>query len=249
MPDFIYITTLNGLQELYIVKPLLQEEGIRFYIKNENMIQMNPLYANATGGLDVMVESPDAQRAYDILKEAGYIIEEIKPLKLPLIDIISESFHSVSDSIVQIKNHRLFKHFGVSKTLIGLTALLLTIVFTTAYVFRNKAENVMGEWCVVEMYYNNTPLQPHTIGYKKQIWHGCEESVMFISNGYVYLPGIGSKEVVGDYIIEDDEIVITQCDTLEALYKGTYDYEFDSYGENVTLASENMVLYLHKFTH
>lgn len=79
MPDFIYITTLNGLQELYIVKPLLQEEGIKFYIKNENMLQMNPLSSVGTGGMDVMVESPDAQRAYDILKEAGYIIEEREP--------------------------------------------------------------------------------------------------------------------------------------------------------------------------
>jgi hypothetical protein len=81
MPDFILVTTLNGLQELYIVKPLLEEENINFYIKNENFIQMDPLYSVGTGGLDVMVVEDDAQRAYDILKDAGYIIEEtdIKP--------------------------------------------------------------------------------------------------------------------------------------------------------------------------
>jgi hypothetical protein len=76
MPDFILVTTLNGLQELYIVKPLLEEESINFYIKNENFIQMDPLYSVGTGGLDVMVVEDDAQRAYDILKDAGYIIED-----------------------------------------------------------------------------------------------------------------------------------------------------------------------------
>lgn len=76
MPDFIRVTTLNGLQELYIVKPLLEEEEINFYIKNENMLQMDPLASVGTGGMDVMVETSHEQRAYDILKEAGYILEE-----------------------------------------------------------------------------------------------------------------------------------------------------------------------------
>ena len=46
-----------------------QEDGINCWLKDENTVTINPILTNAIGGIKLMVESTQAERAATILKE------------------------------------------------------------------------------------------------------------------------------------------------------------------------------------
>ncbi len=75
-PDFVYVATLPSIHDLMMATPLLNDAGITYYTKNENLISINPLFSNATGGIDIMVKTDEAEVAHTILKQHGYIIDE-----------------------------------------------------------------------------------------------------------------------------------------------------------------------------
>ena len=68
-----------------------------------------------------MVATADAPRAYDILTEAGYIIEETEPLNLPLLDSIREWFYSLND--ISFKKYK-----GVAIVFLIITTVIISVV-------------------------------------------------------------------------------------------------------------------------
>jgi hypothetical protein len=247
MPDFVYVTTLNSLQDLYIAKPLLESEGITFYIKNENMLQMNPLYSNATGGLDVMVATADAQRAYDILKEAGYIIEEVEP-HLPLLDGARNLFLRIGDSKLN------------KSVLLGITCILFITGFVLYSFYGGPSQDDYSlnatdlrnsKWFVKGIIQSGNELKMHTIGKKGDNLTNLlstNEIVDFDGFQTIKLPGFESKAVKGTYsIITYDSVLVEKCDTLGWIYDGTYSIKFSEGGIRVEMIKDSMVIKLSKF--
>ena len=67
MDDWVTLATFNHPFEAQPLKGLLESEGIRCYLTNENLVAVNPLYANAVGGVELRVPSEEHERARRIL--------------------------------------------------------------------------------------------------------------------------------------------------------------------------------------
>jgi Putative prokaryotic signal transducing protein len=67
MSDFIVINAYTNYVEAHIARGVLEEEGIESWLKDENTVTIDPILTNAIGGIKLMVESSQAQRAVDIL--------------------------------------------------------------------------------------------------------------------------------------------------------------------------------------
>lgn len=64
------IACIDRLQEAYILKSILEEEGIPVFLKDEMTARS---YMNPMGTIDLQVPDTDAKRAYDLLVEGGHI--------------------------------------------------------------------------------------------------------------------------------------------------------------------------------
>ena len=73
MEDWITVITFTFPSESYVPRSVLESEGIEVFMKDELTAQVHNFYSNAIGGVKLMVRKDDARRAYEILKEAGFI--------------------------------------------------------------------------------------------------------------------------------------------------------------------------------
>ncbi len=65
--DFILLNSYNNYIEAHIAKGVLEEEGIKSWLKDEHTLTIGPILTNAVGGIKIMVAKEDAERALDIL--------------------------------------------------------------------------------------------------------------------------------------------------------------------------------------
>jgi hypothetical protein len=65
--DFVTLTTYTYNTEAYILVAKLEAEGIRCFLKNENLLSTQQFLSNAVGGLDVQVMKNDLHKAREIL--------------------------------------------------------------------------------------------------------------------------------------------------------------------------------------
>src|SRR5689334_20715715 len=96
-----YITLLTASSfsypsEIYVVRAMLESEGIECFLKDELTAQVNHFYSPAIGGVKLQVYESDLEKAKQLLIENGYFKEqEIRPetpgkldnftAKLPLV--------------------------------------------------------------------------------------------------------------------------------------------------------------------
>jgi hypothetical protein len=85
---FITIATFNNLTEAHIVKGRLEASGILCFLKDENIVAVQPFYSFAVGGIKLQVTEGDVEEAHDILKqirlgENEYILDDSIELALP----------------------------------------------------------------------------------------------------------------------------------------------------------------------
>lgn len=57
--------------EAIIYKGKLESEGIEVYIRDNNIVDSNPLYSNAVGGIKLFVKNEDVAKAQIILSEVS----------------------------------------------------------------------------------------------------------------------------------------------------------------------------------
>ena len=55
------------LTSAYLIKGLLEENGIECFVANENVTTANPLYTNAVGGIPVEINEKDREEALAII--------------------------------------------------------------------------------------------------------------------------------------------------------------------------------------
>ena len=70
--NIITLTTENDLTSAYLIKGLLEENGIECFIANENITTANPLYMNAVGGIDIQILEQDKEEAERVLLRNKY---------------------------------------------------------------------------------------------------------------------------------------------------------------------------------
>jgi hypothetical protein len=66
--DFITIKTFSDKFEALLDKSKLESEGIFCFLKNETLLDTNPLLSVAFGNYQLQCKKEDTQKALDILK-------------------------------------------------------------------------------------------------------------------------------------------------------------------------------------
>lgn len=67
--DLVCVQTFSDYVEAHIVMGALQNEGIKCWLKDENIVTINPLFTNAVGGIKLMVAEDQQQDARKILQQ------------------------------------------------------------------------------------------------------------------------------------------------------------------------------------
>lgn len=81
--------TFDNAMEAHLLKTKLESEGIRCFLFDEHLINMNPLYSVAVGGVKLKIAAADQERTLQLLKEleAGDTLDENgEVLKCPECD-------------------------------------------------------------------------------------------------------------------------------------------------------------------
>jgi hypothetical protein len=66
---FIIAQVYNNYIDANIIMGRLQEEGINCWLKDENTVTIDPVLANAVGGIKLMVPESQAERAFGLLRQ------------------------------------------------------------------------------------------------------------------------------------------------------------------------------------
>ncbi len=65
----VTLTTVNWIGEADALCALLEANGIKTFVPDQNTVTVNPIYANAIGGIRIQVAGTDVTRARNILEE------------------------------------------------------------------------------------------------------------------------------------------------------------------------------------
>lgn len=81
MTRFITVATFQYPQQAHVIKSKLESQGIAVFLRDELTIQAYNYLSNAVGGIKLQIIESDYEKAYPLLKEAGFIeYEEEKRL-------------------------------------------------------------------------------------------------------------------------------------------------------------------------
>jgi hypothetical protein len=74
-PHFRFITvyTCTYPHEASLIRSLLEANGIKCFVPDENTVNVNPFYSLAIGGLRIQVDETDVENALKLLKDHEYI--------------------------------------------------------------------------------------------------------------------------------------------------------------------------------
>jgi len=67
--DFVLLQSFTNYIDAHIILGRLQEDGINCWLKDENIVTLNPILTNATGGIKVMVAGDQLQQAQSLLHQ------------------------------------------------------------------------------------------------------------------------------------------------------------------------------------
>jgi DNA-directed RNA polymerase subunit RPC12/RpoP len=65
--DFILLQSFTNYIDAHIILGRLQEEGINCWLKDENVVTVNPILTNAAGGIKLMVSEDQFEKAQNLL--------------------------------------------------------------------------------------------------------------------------------------------------------------------------------------
>ena len=67
MKEFVTVAIFNFPHETYILKNLLENEGISYFFENETLVAIDPFVSIAYGGIKLKVHPNDLERTKVIL--------------------------------------------------------------------------------------------------------------------------------------------------------------------------------------
>ena len=67
MKDFIIVAIFNFPHETFILKNLLENEGISYFFENEMLVSIDPFASIAYGGIKLKVHLQDLERTKEML--------------------------------------------------------------------------------------------------------------------------------------------------------------------------------------
>ncbi|HSY60994.1 MAG TPA: hypothetical protein VK796_03915 [Cytophaga sp.] len=66
--DLITLQTFQLAHKAYLLKSILESEGIESYIYDEHIVTAQPMYANTVGGIKLKIQKKDFEKTCQILE-------------------------------------------------------------------------------------------------------------------------------------------------------------------------------------
>jgi len=202
MEGWTTILTFTYPHEAYMAKARLESEGIEAVIFDDLVSQINNFYSNAIGGVKLLVRAEQAQAAYKILVDGGYIVET-PPRESKFLNSMDAKTASIP----------LFKYLPVG---LRLTVITLTIIafFVTVGVFAfqpNDSEKLKkGYWCVDKMIIDG---QEYTFGNDTSLGMiRCAELMYFGPLNQGNFPGFNKANIHPRWTLENGNLIITKVE-------------------------------------
>jgi predicted RNA-binding Zn-ribbon protein involved in translation (DUF1610 family) len=79
--EFVLLNVYTNYVDAHIAKGVLEEQEINCWLKDENIVTIDPMLTNAVGGIKLMVEKENAVRAAEVLQ--ALINEQKSSLSCP----------------------------------------------------------------------------------------------------------------------------------------------------------------------
>lgn len=131
----ITIQVFENYFEAHILKSRLENDGIKCFIHDENMVSLNPLYNVTLGGIKLKVEEHD-------VKKAKTIISEIENTSLT-------NDHNQAIRCPNCGSENIYAHFKSIKSIKALFAMLLSFllfIYPPYYKTLNKCKECGSEF-------------------------------------------------------------------------------------------------------
>ena len=104
---FTLLRRFQYSSEAIIYQGKLESQGIEVFLRDNNIVDSNPLYSNAVGGVKMFVKTEDFDKANEILGEVSLysVDDENQPIKCP------ECGAEQVDMVTSIKDWKSFFSF------------------------------------------------------------------------------------------------------------------------------------------
>lgn len=213
MSVYITVATFTLPSELAVAKTKLESEGIESRVLNELTIQSHNFLSNAIGGVQLQVLESDFKLAYSILAEGGFI-----QMETPKKSIIQKKLES------PIAQKRV-KYALVVFVTLSILIVIIGISTTSRPIISEVL--VSDEWCLEYVIANELKYHPKTLapGISFSYAYRCNEFLRFTKDGNIEIPGFGTRALKGKWQVLNDQIVLSQMDTTNSIFEGTYSYE------------------------
>ncbi len=236
MNNWITIKTFTSPTDAVVLRSRLEADGIECILLNELTAQVNPFYSNAIGGVQLQVKENDFTQAIEILKDLGYYSDE-KPEQYKLLTYIDKS----TSKVPYFNRLSLFYRLIILITLIVVTIVSYITYSTLPTTYERLTTD---SWCLDYVTYDNKNYIPETIDFiKVSIYGVCDESISFRENGTIKLPGFKSKTIWAKWHLENKKLTISNADSFDFLYNGTYIIDLDH--NKLVLKSGKTILNCH----
>lgn len=226
--------TFSHPADMYVLVEKLESEGINCFVQDEMMAQINPFYSNAIGGVKLQVLESDVARASQILQKAGYILEKDLPSAkiIPFLDKFTAKIPLLGGLRIELR-------FMFIASFIVISIYLLIYFFSLPSVY----EQLTGEnWCVEKVVFKGKEYKTHT---QHSVWlegaNVCHESIRLSHNGVITFPGFNSNAVYGTWVLEEQQLTVSEADQFDFVYNGVYDVHFEN--NNLILKSLDTEIY------
>jgi len=237
MDKLITVKTFTYPLDLAVVRGRLESEGIRCFVQDEMMAQVNPFYSNAIGGVKLQVRESDVARAVEILEEVGLLKEsDFRPT--PIYTLLDNATFRIPFLRGMRVEFRLMLIVGV---IVAVGLLLMYLAFLPSRLERLTN----ATWCVDNVMYGDQSFEPKTTDAIRLLVTGsCDESLNFRENGDLSLPGFNTRSVNGAWELIGGDVSISRADSFGFLYNGRYDLSFST--GRLILRSAKTIIYCHE---
>lgn len=232
MENWITILTFTYPTQAHFAKAKLESEGIEVLIRDELTAQVNNFLSSAIGGVKLGVRKEDAERAYEILKESGYIKEENYSQNnfIKKLDKFSSQIPILGKTVFEFR------------LIVLIAFVILLIVFSIIFITNPTAEKKLTEntWCIDNVVFQGQEYNPNTTGLVIRFNNGCNESVSFRKNGQVIFPGFNSGSIKANWKLQNQNLLVFNSDTLGHVFNGKY--KLNIRHNSLTLKSEKTTI-------
>jgi hypothetical protein len=133
----------------------------------------------------------------------------------------------------------------LKKLIVGILVLLSGVLIYYFFV-PSTADKLWkdGPWCVNSIYYKGRLIQPKTLHAIYMVRTDgkipCLENISFDNDGNVQLPGINSRAIAGEWLVDSTKKLQLNVDTLKDIFEGSYDISIN--GVNLVLKSRTTII-------